>query len=154
MGQVFKWNQIANCPAVSLSYFLLWSRKRTTWLRLFKDDQHRHDKYKEEECRVLYFWNPDDSSIQGMVDLSALSTLHPFADQKKSEKYWEAVAANMCSFCWSVWRLQYQKFQSEISIFETLSRHTHPLKSFIVWQFRSYRRTILSRTILTFQSLH
>ena len=103
---------------------------------------------------MLYFWNPDNSSIQGMMNLSALSTLHPFADQKKSEKYWEAVAANMCSFCWSVWRLQYQKFQSEISIFETLFRHTHPLKSFIVWKFRSYRGTILSRTILTFQSLH
>ena len=80
----------------------------------------------------------------------------PFICRSKEigEIYRETKAANMCSFCWSVWRLQYQKFQSEISIFETLSRHTHPLKSFIVWKFRSYRGTILSRTILTFQSLH
>ena len=44
-------------------------------------------KTKYLKQHMLYFWNPDDSSIQGMINLSALSTLHPFADQKKSEKY-------------------------------------------------------------------
>ena len=115
-------------------------------------------RYKEEEDKVrmpcpifLKSWWLKHSRHDGLV---SIVNPHPFADQNKSKKYRETIAANMCSFCWSVWRLQYQKFQSEISIFETLSRHTHPLKSFIVWQFRSYRGTILSRTILTFQSLH
>ena len=89
MGQVYKWNRIANCRAVSLSYFLLWSTKRTTWLRHFKDDQHRQwqiqRRSRPSKNAVCYIF--EILMTQAFKAWWTMLTLHSFADQKKSEKY-------------------------------------------------------------------